>query len=219
MLGRTFCWAGCLVICWMVGCSGSATSDQPVPKAASLPAAQVEPPKGPDLCRVKFATTKGEFVVEVHREWSPLGADRFHELVKAGVYDKAKFFRAVKGFMVQFGIPAEPSVSQEWREKFISDDPVVKSNTRGFITFAKPGMPNSRTTQVFINTADNARLDGMGFAPFGEIVEGMDVVDALNTVYGESTTERQMQIYAEGNTFLEKEFPQLDGIEKATLVE
>lgn len=219
MLGRTCSWTSCLVCCWLVGCSDSATTDQPVPKAASLPAAQVEPPKGPDLYRVKFATTKGEFIVEVHREWSPLGADRFHELVHAGVYDKAKFFRAVKGFMVQFGIPADPAVSREWREKFISDDPVVKSNTRGFITFAKPGMPNSRTTQVFINTADNARLDAMGFAPFGEIVEGMDVVDALNTVYGESTTERQMQIYADGNAFLEKEFPQLDGIETATLVE
>lgn len=219
MLGRSFCWASCLLGLWLVGCSGSSTTEQPVSKAPSLPAAPVDPPKGPDSYRVKFETTKGEFVVEVHREWSPLGADRFHELVKAGVYDNAKFFRAVKGFMVQFGIPADPAVSQEWREKFIQDDPVVKSNTRGFITFAKPGMPNSRTTQVFINTADNARLDAMGFSPFGEVVEGMEVVEALNTVYGESTTERQMQIYGEGNAFLEKEFPQLDGIQKATLVQ
>lgn len=177
------------------------------------------PLKGPGHYRVKFETTKGDFVVQVHREWSPYAADRFHELVKGGVYDQAKFFRAVKGFMVQFGIPADPKLSTEWREKFIPDDPVVKSNLRGYVTFAKPSMPNSRSTQVFINTADNARLDAMGFSPFAEVVEGMDVVDALNTEYGEETTQRQMQIYAEGNAFLEKEYPNLDGIKTATVID
>jgi peptidyl-prolyl cis-trans isomerase A (cyclophilin A) len=177
------------------------------------------PLKGPEHYQVKFETTKGDFVVQVHREWSPYGADRFHELVNAGVYDNAKFFRAVQGFMVQFGIAGDPKISAEWKEKFIPDDPVVKSNVRGYVTFAKPGMPNARTTQVFINTVDNARLDAMGFSPFAEVIEGMDVVEALNAEYGEDPTPRQMEIYAEGNALLEKEYPNLDGIKKATVIE
>ncbi|HET6423704.1 MAG TPA: peptidylprolyl isomerase [Planctomycetaceae bacterium] len=203
----------------ILGCGSERARETPVPTAPQMAAGADAPLKGPDHYRVKFETTKGDFVVQVHREWSPYGADRFHELIKGGVYDNAKFFRAVKGFMVQFGIAADPKISTEWREKFIPDDPVVKSNLRGYVTFAKPSMPNSRTTQVFINTADNARLDAMGFSPFGEIVEGMDVVDALNTEYGEETTQRQMQIYAEGNAFLEKEYPNLDGIKRVTVIE
>ncbi len=213
------CWVGG---CLMVAVAGCGTGEAPpvsapVPQAPAI--AQPVGPRGPDQYRVKVETTKGDFVIEVHREWSPYGADRFHELVTAGVYDNCKFFRAVKGFMVQFGIAADPKVSAEWKEKFISDDPVVKSNQRGFISFAKPGMPHSRTTQVFINYDDNARrgLDEMGFSPFGKVVEGMNIVDSIHQEYGEETTRLQGRIYDEGNAFLEKNFPNLDTLKKATI--
>lgn len=208
-----------LVVLTLMGCGGETPQEAPVPKAPVLPLSSTAPKEGPGHYRVKFETTKGDFVLQVHREWSPYGADRFHELVQARVYDDAKFFRAVKGFMVQFGIASEPKISAEWKEKFIPDDPVVKSNVRNYVSFARPGMPNSRTTQVFINTADNARLDAMGFSPFAEVVEGMEVIDALNTEYGEAPTPQQMQIYLEGNAFLEKEYPNLDSIKTATVIE
>lgn len=208
-----------LALLFLIGCGGETPGEAPVPAAPPILPQSTAPLKGPGHYRVKFETTKGDFIVQVHREWSPYGADRFHELVRSGVYDNAKFFRAVKGFVVQFGIPADRMISAEWKEKFIPDDPVVKSNARGYLTFAKPGMPNSRTTQVFINTVDNARLDAMGFSPFAEVVEGMDVVDALNTEYGDAPTPRQMDIYLEGNAFLEKEYPNLDGIKKVTVIE
>ncbi len=210
-------WLWGVLLLVTAGCGQSETppAAAPVPQAPAV--AESAGPKGPDQYRVKVETTKGNFVIEVHREWSPNGADRFHELVNAGVYDNCKLFRAVKGFMVQFGIPADPKVSAAWKEKFILDDPVVKSNQRGFVTFAKPGMPNARSTQVFINYGDNGRLDEMGFSPFGEVVEGMEVVDALNQEYGEETTRYQMKMYDEGNTFLEQAFPNLDTITKATV--
>lgn len=212
---RDWHWGAFIVIA--IGCSGgeTPTAAPPVPQAPAI--AEAAGPKGPDHYRVKFETTKGDFVVEVHREWSPNGADRFHQLVQAGFYDNCKFFRAVKGFMVQFGIAADPKISAAWKEKFIADDPVEKSNQRGTISFAKPGMPNSRTTQVFINYGDNSRLDAMGFSPFGEVVEGMEVVDSLNQEYGEETTRMQGRIYDEGNAFLEQAFPNLDALKKATV--
>lgn len=200
------------------GCGGEVSSpkETPVPQAPSLGASAG--PKGPDHYQVKFETTKGDFVIKVHREWSPHAADRFHELVQTGFYDNCKFFRAVKGFMVQFGIPADPAVGAEWKEKFMPDDTVETSNQRGTISFAKPGMPNARTTQVFINYGDNSRLDAMGFSPFGEVVEGMDVVDSLNQEYGEETTRLQDRIYEQGNAFLEQAFPNLDAVKKAAIL-
>ena len=124
------------------------------------------------MFKVKFETSTGDFIVEVHREWAPIGAERFYQLVKSGFYDECRFFRVVPGFMVQFGINGDPGVQRQW-ENNITDDPVVKSNTRGFVTFATSG-PNSRTTQIFINFGDNESLDGQGFAPFGEVIEGME---------------------------------------------
>jgi peptidyl-prolyl cis-trans isomerase A (cyclophilin A) len=221
-MSRLAAFVGLGVVCLAVsGCGGPDISpgSAPIPKAPAVADRSNAPLKGPDHYKVKFETTKGDFVIEVHREWSPYGADRFHELVKSGVYDNCKFFRAVKGFMVQFGIAADPKVSSEWKEKFIPDDPLVKSNLRGFVSFAKPGMPNARTTQVFINYGDNSRLDPMGFSPFGEVVEGMDVVDQLNQEYGEETTRLQGDIYEQGNPFLEKAFPNLDAVKKATILE
>jgi peptidyl-prolyl cis-trans isomerase A (cyclophilin A) len=172
--------------------------------------------KVPDEFKVKFETTCGDFVVEVHREWAPLGVDRFHELVTAGFYDESGFFRVVPGFVVQFGLSADPKVQEKWSEARIKDDPVTKSNKRGFITFATAG-PDTRTSQVFINYKDNVRLDRMGFAPFGEVVEGMDVVDKISAAHGQEPD--QERIKAKGNEYLKSSFPKLDYITKATILE
>jgi len=174
--------------------------------------------EAPKKFRVKFETSKGEFEVLVKRGWSPLGADRFYNLVKSGFYDDVRFFRVVEGFVVQFGISGEPGVSRAWREKAIEDDPVVEKNTRGSVSFAKSGK-NTRTTQVFINLGNNTRLDQMGFSPFGRVMKGMAVVDQLYSGYGENLTRKQHNIVADGNVYLEQKYPKLDYIEKATIVD
>jgi peptidyl-prolyl cis-trans isomerase A (cyclophilin A) len=182
------------------------------------PAALTE--QAPPVYKVRFDTSKGPFVVEVHRDWAPNGADRFYNLVKNGFYDDTRFFRVVSGFMVQFGINGDPKISAPWRSATINDDPVKQSNKRGYITFATSGR-NSRTSQVFINFADNAALDGQGFSPFGRIISGMNVVDALFSGYGEGAPSgrgpSQARIQQEGNAYLKKDFPDLDYIKKATI--
>jgi peptidyl-prolyl cis-trans isomerase A (cyclophilin A) len=176
--------------------------------------------QAPATYKVDFDTSKGSFVVEVHRDWAPHGADRFYNLVKNGFFDNARFFRVIKGFMVQFGINADPHVSAQWRGAHIPDDPVKQKNTRGMITFATAGA-NTRTTQVFINFGDNRALDGQGFAPFGEVVSGMDVVDKLYSDYGEGAPSgqgpEQGRVQVEGNAYLTQSFPKLDYIKKATI--
>lgn len=172
----------------------------------------------PDKFKVKFDTSKGEFIVEVTRAWSPNGADRFYNLAKNGFYDNCKFYRVIEGFMVQFGINGNPKISTALRVAQIKDDPVKQSNTRGYVTFAKTSLPNSRTTQVFINFGDNSRLDSMGFSPFGKVTKGMSVVETLYNQYGDKPTDSQPQIQAEGNAFLEKNYPKLDSIKTATIV-
>jgi len=173
--------------------------------------------KAPERFRARFDTTKGTFVIEVHREWSPSGADRFYNLVKNGYYDGVKFFRVVPGFVVQWGIHGDPSIATTWLKATITDDVVKESNKRGFVTYAKSGAPNSRSVQLFINLADNSSLDGTGFAPFGRVAEGMDVVDKLYGGYAEGLTKLQGRIAEEGNAFLEKNYPALDGIKKASI--
>jgi peptidyl-prolyl cis-trans isomerase A (cyclophilin A) len=191
----------------------------PPPAAAPTPPAQ--PEQAPAVYKAKFVTSKGEFVIEVQRAWAPLGADRFYNLVKAGFFDRVKFFRAISGFMVQFGINGDPAISRAWKETRIQDDPVVKSNTRGYITFATAG-PNTRTTQVFINLVNNTRLDASGFSPFGQVVTGMEVVDSFYTGYGEGAPSgmgpNQGRIEAEGNAYLDRDFPRLDAVMTATIV-
>ncbi len=176
--------------------------------------------KAPATYKAKFDTSKGVFIVEVRRDWAPNGADRFYNLVKNGFFDNARFFRVVPGFMVQFGINADPKISAPWRNARIPDDKVTQSNKRGYITFATSG-PNSRTTQVFINFKDNNFLDNQGFAPFGQITTGMNVVDGLHSGYGEGAPSGrgpdQGRIQMEGNAYLTKDFSQLDYVKKATI--
>lgn len=176
--------------------------------------------QAPAVFDAKFVTGKGDFVVEVIRDWSPRGADRFYNLVKYHYFDGAAFFRVIQGFVAQFGISARPSVNHAWERANIPDDPVTQSNTRGTLTFATAG-PNTRTTQIFINLADNTRLDAMGFSPFGKIVSGMDVVDKLYSAYGDGPPDGQgpdqNRLQREGKPYLDKEFPLLDTI-KATLI-
>ncbi|MBN2339634.1 MAG: peptidylprolyl isomerase [Acidobacteria bacterium] len=170
----------------------------------------------PEKFRARFATSRGDFVIEVTRAWSPNGADRFYNLVKNGYYDDCRFFRVVKRFMVQFGINGDPGVNKVWNRATAKDDPVKQSNKKGYVTFAMSSAPNSRTTQIFINYADNSFLDGQGFAPFGKVVEGMDIVDAINGEYGEKPDQAQIQMM--GNSYLQKEFPKLDFVKSATIV-
>jgi peptidyl-prolyl cis-trans isomerase A (cyclophilin A) len=179
--------------------------------------------RSPDQFRVKVETTAGNFVIEVHRDWSPHGADRFYELVHNGYYNDSRFFRVVPGRWVQFGISGDPHTAQQWRHRVIPDDRLVQHNTPGFVAFANTG-PNTRSTEVYINTGDNSRNDKEdGFAPFGRVVEGMDVVEKLYGGYGEHAgggmrAGHQDDLFAGGNAWLDREFPKLDKLIRASVV-
>ena len=177
----------------------------------------------PEVFKAKFETTKGDVIIEVQRDWSPRGAQRFYNLVKNGFYDGCRFFRVISGFMAQVGISGDPQVMAKWRNANIMDDKVSQSNTRGYVSFAKTGAPNSRSTQIFINYRDNSALDPQGFSPFGKVIEGMEVVDEFYAGYGEGAPSgngpSQMRIQNEGNAYLEEEFPKLDYIKTATIIE
>ncbi len=175
----------------------------------------------PDVYQVNVNTTSGTFVLEINRAWAPLGADRFYNLVVSGYFTDVAFFRAISGFMVQFGIHGDPAVSKAWRSAKIRDDRVVQSNMTGFLTFATAG-EHTRTTQMFINYADNIRLDSMGFAPIGKVIKGMELVNSLYTGYGEGAPSgrgpSQDRMQMEGNVYLKKDFPMLDYIKSMTIV-
>jgi peptidyl-prolyl cis-trans isomerase A (cyclophilin A) len=208
--------------------TASATAASP---RAAAPRASVSHPdlldpskakdRAPDVFQAKFTTTRGDFVVEVHREWAPNGADRFFNLVKMGFYDDTRFFRAIDGFMVQFGISGDPTVNAKWQNAGIVDDPAKQSNKRGYVTFAQKGMPGTRSTQIFINYKDNSNLDPT-FPAFGQVVQGMDVVDTLYKGYGEGAPRGagpdQGRIQAQGNEYLDANFPKLDGVKQARIV-
>jgi peptidyl-prolyl cis-trans isomerase A (cyclophilin A) len=176
----------------------------------------------PDQFKVKFETSKGDFVLEVTRKWSPNGVDRFYNLVKNDFFTDVRFFRVIKGFMAQFGIHGDPEIAAVWRDQSIPDDPVQVGNKRGYITFAKTGQPNSRGTQFFINFKDNLGLDRQGFAPFGKVVEGMQVVDSVYSGYGEGAPRglgpSQELLQTQGNAYLAKDFSEMDYIKKATIM-
>jgi peptidyl-prolyl cis-trans isomerase A (cyclophilin A) len=206
--------------------SATATTAPPSPPIAADRRAGLRDParaqeRAPSAYRVRFDTTKGPFVVEVHRDWAPRGADRFYNLTKIGFFDEIRFFRVIANFMVQFGIQGDPAVAGAWREARIQDDPVKQSNRRGMVTFATAG-PDTRTTQVFINFKDNVGLDGQGFAPFGQVVEGMSVVDSLYSGYGEGGPggggPDQGRLQMEGNAYLKRDFPRLDAVKTAKVI-
>ncbi len=189
------------------------------PIAAATDPALLKPPalnaKAPARYDVAFKTTAGNFEVAVTRAWAPHGADRFYNLVKHGFFSGAAFFRVVPGFVVQFGLSPDPAVNKAWSSASIADDSVAQSNRAGYLSFASAG-PNTRTTQIFINLSDNARLDGMGFSPFGKIVSGMSAVRKIYSAYGESPD--QTSIVTSGKAYLDKNFPKLDRIVSATVV-
>ncbi|MEQ1567795.1 MAG: peptidylprolyl isomerase [Myxococcota bacterium] len=239
-------WFAALALAAMIaGCNGAEQKPEPEPAPAAPAPAPAPAPAEPDAWtlpeganpalldpslsteqapaeyKVKFETTKGDFVVLVHRDWAPNGADRFYNLVKMGFYDQCKFFRVINGFMAQFGISGYPAVSEKWKEASIPDDPVKEKNLTGRLSFATRG-PNTRTTQLFINLVDNSgSLDSRGFAPFAEVVEGIEVVKALHDGYGEGAPRGrgpdQGRIQERGNAYLEKQFDKLDAIKKASV--
>lgn len=166
--------------------------------------------------RYLFETTQGVWVLDVYPDWAPIGAAQFEEAVEAGVYNGAGVFRVVPGFVIQFGIPGDPALAAEWSERMIQDEPVKAPNTPGTVTFAKSSRPNSRTTQLFVNLGENQQLDQMGFSPFGKVVHGMDVVQAINAEYGEQP--RQDLVQRMGNTYLQDRFPRMDYVQRVTKV-
>jgi len=192
-----------VVLVGVIGCSSSDTTAD----------ASADTPPAADAFIVDFTTSKGAFAVEVNPSWAPNGAARFRELVDARFYDDARFFRVISGFVVQFGINGTPATNSMWSTSTIPDDPVVRSNTRGYVTFAQTAAVNSRTTQLFVNLGNNARLDTMRFAPFAMVISGMDVVDTLNAEYGDAPN--QTQIASQGNAYLTASFPRLDYIVSA----
>lgn len=186
--------------------------------------------QAPDEFKVEFVTTKGNFIIQVHREWAPIGADRFYSLVINGFYDEQRFFRAVANFVVQFGIHGDPAIAKAWSSHpqlnpeyhsaiALQDDPRTQSNTSGTIVYAKTNAPNSRSTQVFINLGANAHLDGYDFAPFGEVVEGLEIVTSLYNEYGDAPTSKQGEITQLGNAYLDENFPELDTIKSARIID
>lgn len=202
----------------LVASCGADGGGKPAPadkKVLMDPAADQMKQEAPADFRARFETTKGAFAIAVDRKLSPRGADRFYNLVRHGYYNGNKFFRVLPGFIVQWGMNGDPEVNGVWSEARILDDPVQASNERGTVTFAKPPMPNGRSTHLFINLGNNANLDRQGFAAFGRVVEGMEVVEAINAEYGQKPD--QGQIAARGNAYLEETFPNLDAILSATI--
>jgi peptidyl-prolyl cis-trans isomerase A (cyclophilin A) len=241
MSRRTLSLAAALSLVMVAACGSGPTlpPQEPVapPVASSAPAVPLPPAAqhtpqdldpslatahAPEVFLAAFTTSKGEFVVEVHRAWAPNAADRFYNLVKLGFYDDTRFFRAIPDFMVQFGLPGDPQVAAKWKSAPFADDPVVESNLRGFVSFARTGQPNSSSTQIFIAFENHAGLDASGFAPFGKVARGMEVVDDLYKGYGEGAPNGsgpdQHRIEGEGNAYLDRDFPKLDRILSTRIV-
>ncbi len=214
--------AGLIPALLLLGACETAKKEQPA--APASPSSLLNPSslnaQAPDVYWAKFDTTKGPIVIKVTRDWAPIGADRFYNLVKNGFYNDARFFRMMPGFIVQFGISADPKVSAVWHDADIQDDPAKQSNAAGTVTFATAG-PNTRTTQVFINLANNQMLDSQGFAPFGTVTQGMDVAQSFYSGYGEGAPmgngPDQQLIQSQGETYFAANFPKLDKIKSATV--
>ncbi len=205
-----------LILFFVLGCH------EKLPQQLFAPNDEALKTPAPAVYKIKFETNEGDIIVEVTRNWSPYGADRLYHLVQYHFYDEVRFFRVIKGFMAQFGYNGNPKVTKAWENKTIPDDPVKQSNLRGYVSFAKSALPNSRTTNLFINYKDNSFLDASGFSPVGKVVQGMEVVDKLYGGYGEGAPggsgPSQAKIQQEGNSYLTKKFPELDYIKKARLI-
>jgi peptidyl-prolyl cis-trans isomerase A (cyclophilin A) len=205
----------------------SLVAQAPAPKPAARPAAAgpnrlLNPAaltaKAPETFKVKFDTTKGPIVIDVHRDWAPKGADRFYNMVRAGYFSGVRFFRVIPNFMAQFGINGDPAVNAAWEKTRLLDDPPnMQHNVRGMVTYGTTGQPNSRGTQLFINYKDNSYLDAQGFVPIGQVVEGMEAADMLNSEYGAAAQNDQGTIVTQGNKFLQSKYPKLDYIKTATV--
>jgi len=208
-----------------LGC-GESAPPPPYVRPSDRPVLRPDAPemktKAPDRFKARFTTSQGNFTITVERAWAPLGADRFYHLVRGRFFEEARFFRVLDGFMCQFGIPADPAESALWKEATIVDDPVVESNTRGSVSYATSGL-HTRTTQLFINYANNRKLDRSGFAPFGKVTEGMEVVDKFYSGYGEGAPNgsgpHQKRMERLGNPYLQADFPKLDYIKKAEILD
>ena len=218
---RLILW-GSLLGLVIAGCNSSRTVSQTKPPQPKTPGTatltDIQQVAGSDQhpYLVRLETSKGDVLIEVHPEWAPRGAKRFRELVEAGYYDDCRFFRVLEGFMAQVGMNGDPAVNGQWDKRVIRDDPVIQSNKSGYVTFATSG-PDKRSTQFFINMADNSSLDRRGFSPFGKVLEGQEHVEALYNRYGEEP--QQDRISRKGNAYLKSEFPQLDYIVRATVEE
>ncbi len=204
----------------LAGCSGSSGDEEATVQRHPLLRADDFKETAPDEYRVTLETSEGDVVIQVYRDWAPLGADRFYSLARGGFYDDARIYRVLPGFMAQFGLHADPYVNQVWKKEFLVDDPVVESNTRGRVAFAKGGR-HTRTTEVFISYKDNSALDEEGFAPFGEVIEGMDIVDSFFGEYGDGPPRGdgpyQAMAQARGNEYLDADFPELTRILSVTV--
>lgn len=210
--------AGCASGQGQVGASATLQAAGSVAQNPALLKPELANKQAPEEFKVKFETTKGDFVVKVTRAWSPNGADRFYNLVDIGYFKDIVIFRAIDGFMFQFGIHGDPAVSAAWKDAVIKDDPNAKvSNNPGYLTFATGG-PNTRTTQIFINLGDNRRLDSMGFTPFGQVVDGQKVVLSVNTEYGENRGNVQGEFQSRGNKYILEKYPNADIIKSVTFV-
>ncbi len=213
---------GCLLGMMIAGCTGSRTVSQapqpskPAPGKAALSDIQQVSGSDQNPYLVRLETSQGVVLIEVHPEWAPRGAKRFRELVEAGYYDDCRFFRVLEGFMAQVGMQGDPAINGQWDKRSIRDDPVIQSNKRGYVTFATSG-PDKRSTQFFINMADNSSLDRKGFSPFAKVIQGQEFVEALYNRYAEQP--QQDRITRRGNAYLKEEFPQLDYIVSATIEE
>jgi len=201
---------------WVAGCG----ADAPPPLLDPTDPYWTEP--APEDFQVRFETTAGVFVLRVVRAWSPNGADRFYNFARSGYLDGQRFTRVVPDFICQWGIHGTAEVAQAWRNAAFTDDPVVESNTRGRIAFAMTG-PDTRTTQFYISLADNSRLDEQGFSPFGEVIDGMDVVDRIYSGYGEDAgggvrRGNQDPLFAGGNAYIDQQYPELDHVVDATII-
>lgn len=208
--------------CFSAGGGGNSrqepAGDHDFQVANALPGPEEAKAEAPQVFRARFATTKGDFVVEVQRRWAPNAADRFFNLVQIGYFRDIVIFRAIPGFMFQFGIHGDPAVNRVWGEARFADDNYAEiSNEPGMVTFARTGAPNSRSVQMFVNTGDNNFLDRQGFTPFGKVVEGMDVVNQINCEYGENSPEVQGEFTRLGNNWVLRKYPNLDLIRSVTI--